>query len=380
MKVALVSPYDFAYPGGVTSHIASLARELRERGHSVAILSPCSQPPYSQRVEGLVPLGRPVPVPSGGSVARVSLSFWQAPRVKALLERERFEIVHVHEPLTPFLPLCVLHFSRAVNVGTFHAYHGRSRFYPWAKPVLLRWFRRLHGHIAVSPAAMRFVARYFPADYRVIPNGIEVDHFAQPTEPVPESGYIRPTLLFVGRLEKRKGLKYLLGAFARLKWEFPDLRLLVVGPGSPDKDSYRLLGERGLRDVVFVGPVAYGDLPRYYQAADVFCAPATGKESFGIVLLEAMAAGLPVVASHIDGYACVLQDGLQGFLVPPKDEEALASAIRRLLEDRSLREAMGRRGQERAREFDWERVAAQVEGYYEALLATRLVGTGRLHA
>ena len=170
----------------------------------------------------------------------------------------------------------------------------------------------------------------------------------------------------MGRLEKRKGLRYLLEAYGRLKWDNPDLRLIVVGPGNPDKDSYHVLGSRNLRDVEFVGRVPYDDLPRYYASADIFCSPATGAESFGIVLLEAMAAGKPVVASDIEGYRSVLDHGEQGLLFRNKDIDSLASSLETLIHDPEMRRQMGQRGRAKAEDHRWEVVARQVEQYYQS--------------
>jgi phosphatidylinositol alpha-mannosyltransferase len=368
MKIALVSPYDFAVPGGVNGHISQLAQQLSLSGHSVKIISPSSKSPGALGMDNLIHLGRPVPVPSGGSVARITLSLWLLPQIRRVLEQEGFDIVHLHEPLTPFLPLSVLAFSHSANVGTFHALRRRSRLYWLGRPLLNRWVRRLHMRIAVSSPARDFVERYFPGAYEVIPNGIQVDHFARPQEPLPQFADGKLNLLFVGRLEKRKGLKYLLGAYSRLKWEYPNLRLIVAGPGSPDKDCYRLMAERNLQDVVFTGGLSYQDLPRFYHSAHVFCSPATGRESFGVVLLEAMAAGVPVVASRIEGYAAVVHDGAEGTLVPPRDEDALAEGLGRLLADRALRESMGQQGRAQAEEYRWEKVAHQILECYRTAL------------
>ncbi len=369
MKIALVSPYDFAFPGGVTVHIEQLAQEFIRQGHETWIIAPSSQPANTLPVDRFVRLGVPVPVPAGGSVARLSLSPWLLRNVRELLERERFDVVHVHEPLTPLLPWLVLHSSKTINIGTFHAYHDQSRIYPWAAPSLRHWFRKLHGRIAVSPLAKMFVERHFPGDYRVIPNGIDLNRYQQDAQPFPQYLDGKINVLFVGRMEKRKGLKYLLMAYSRLKWQFPNLRLLVVGPGTPDKDSFRVLGEHSLRDVEFVGGVSQDDLVRYYKTADIFCSPATGRESFGIVLLEAMASGTPIVASRLKGFQTVLEEGMQGLMAPPKDDVALADALRQMIQDPTMRSAMGAFGERRAYEFRWERVAGLVLDYYESVRA-----------
>ena len=364
MKIALVSPYDFTWPGGVTAHISQLAHRFTDMGHQVKILAPHSPSRAVVDDSNFVPLGRSVPIPSGGSVARLSLSIWLMRKIGHILDRENFDVVHLHEPLMPFLPLAVLLRSNSLNVGTFHAVYGRFRNYGWSHPVLKYWFRRLDGRIAVSPAARKYVSRFFPSDYHIIPNGIDVDYFSEDVPPIPGLDDGKTNILFVGRLEKRKGLRYLLEAYGHLKWEFPEVRLVVVGPGNLDKDCYRILSERSLEDVVFMGGVPYQDLPRYYRSAHLCTAPATGRESFGIVLLEAMASGRPVVASSIEGYSNVLNHGEEGLLVPPKDSVALSEALARLIRDPELRNHMGEKGRERADMYRWEKVARQVMDYY----------------
>ena len=367
MKVALVSPYDFAYPGGVTAHIDQLAQQFNRQGHEAWIIAPSSKPGNSFEFDRFVRLGVPVPIPAGGSVARLSLSPWLLKSVRGLLGREKFDVIHLHEPLTPLLPWLVLHCSKSVNIGTFHAYHERSKFYPLASKPLRHWFNRLHGRIAVSPMAQGFIQKHFDGEFALIPNGINLEGFGSDVEPITKYKDGKINILFVGRMEKRKGLKYLIMAYSRLKWQFPDIRLIVVGPGTPDKDCYRILGEHSLQDVEFVGGVSQDDLARYYKTADIFCSPATGKESFGIVLLEAMASGTPIVASRLDGYATVMEDGMHGLMVPPKDDQALAAALRHMIQDPQMRAAMGAFGERRAYEFRWEHVAKQVMDYYETV-------------
>lgn len=368
MKIAMVSPYDFTWPGGVTAHVSQLARELGRSGHEVQVLAPHTPSRESQDADLLVPLGRSVPLPSGGSIARVSLSWWLYPKVRELLKREKFDIIHLHEPMAPILPLCVLEFSNSVNVGTFHASYTRQHLYRFTSPITKRWQARLHGNIAVSPAARRYVNNTFPGEYEIIPNGIDFDHFSNKAAPYPKYQDGKLNILFVGRLEKRKGLRYLLEAYGKLKWVNPNIRLIVVGPGNPDKESYRILSSHNLQDVEFVGRVSYEDLPRYYASADIFCSPATGAESFGIVLLEAMSASKPVIASDIEGFRGVMTHGEQGLLVPKKDSDALANALGNLASDSEQRLKLGAEGSKTAKNYRWEIVAERVENYYESCL------------
>jgi len=376
VKIAMVSPYDFTWPGGVTAHVAQLARELGRSGHEVQVLAPHSPSRESQDADLHVPLGRSVPLPSGGSIARVSLSWWLYPKVRALLRKEQFDVIHLHEPMAPILPLCVLEFSDSVNVGTFHASYARQHLYRITHPIIKRWQQRLHGNIAVSPAARRYVNNTFPGDYEIIPNGIDFKHFSTNMAPMPQYQDGKINILFVGRLEKRKGLRYLLEAYGKLKWDLPNIRLIVVGPGNPDKESYRVMSSQNLQDVEFVGLVSYDDLPRYYASADIFCSPATGAESFGIVLLEAMSAGKPVVASDIEGFRGVMTHGEQGLLVPKKDSNALAEALGMLARDPELRRKLGGNGNRLAEEYRWEVVAGRVEAYYNTCLKAANGSTG----
>jgi len=376
VKIAMVSPYDFTWPGGVTAHVTQLARELGRSGHEVQVLAPHSPSRESQDADLHVPLGRSVPLPSGGSIARVSLSWWLYPKVRALLRKEQFDVIHLHEPMAPILPLCVLEFSDSVNVGTFHASYARQHLYRITHPIIKRWQQRLHGNIAVSPAARRYVNNAFPGDYEIIPNGIDFKHFSTDVAPMPQYQDGKINILFVGRLEKRKGLRYLLEAYGKLKWDLPNIRLIVVGPGNPDKESYRVMSSQNLQDVEFVGRVSYDDLPRYYASADIFCSPATGAESFGIVLLEAMSAGKPVVASDIEGFRGVMTHGEQGLLVPKKDSNALAEALGMLARDPELRRKLGGNGNRLAEEYRWEVVAGRVEAYYNTCLKAANGSTG----
>lgn len=373
MKLALVSPYDFAYPGGVTEHVAHLAEQFIARGHEVHIVAPSSGDKTEPIVSIDAPvhrIGRVVSVPANGSVARITLSLRSYLQAKRLLQEEQFDLIHLHEPMMPALPLTVLRHSSTTNVGTFHAYRNTPLTYFYGKPILRPFFRKLHGHITVSSAARDFVGEYFRADYRIIPNGIDFPRFNTRLPQLPELCDERPTVLFVGRLEKRKGLRYLLRAWPHVLARVPEARLVVVGRGRPLEGYKRFAARQGWspEDVVFAGYVSGEDLPRYYQACDVFCAPNTGQESFGIVLLEAMAAGAPIVASDIPGYRDVVTSGVEGVLVERQNPGALADAICRLLTSPELRAHMRRAGQRKAQRFDWPRVATEVFSYYQEVL------------
>ncbi len=367
-KIALVSPYDHAFHGGVADHINSLAGQFREWGHTVKIVAPCKSADAVED-DDFIPMGRAVPIPSGGSIARVSFSVWLKPRIRQMLEREAFDVVHFHEPFAGLISkdmLSLIDPAESTAIGTFHTYEGTRLYKIGAKHLAMPYFRMLQGRIAVSRPAYQFISRHFPGEYDIIPNGIQVDDFAnaEPFERLKNDGMVN--LLFLSRLEKRKGLKYLLGAFSKLKWEWPNLRLLVAGGGKPDADSLRILSERNLQDVVFLGRVSDEDKFRYYKTADIYCAPATGKESFGIVLLEAMAAGAPIVASAIEGYSSVVTHGREGLLTPPKDEDALADAIAALLKNATLRHRLSAAGTMNVQDYRWERVARRVMDCYDA--------------
>lgn len=377
MKIALVSPYDFAYPGGVVNHISALEHHFTKMGHQVKVIAPASKavPNFGDR---FIPIGKPRPVPASGSIARITISLRLASKIKEVLAQEKFDIIHLHEPFMPMLCSAVLRFSdNAVNIGTFHACHGTflgMSGYNFGRPIgrmmLNRRRRKLNGKIAVSKPAMDFARKYIPGYYNIIPNGVDLEHFSPDVSPIERFCDGKINILFVGRLEKRKGVTHLLKAYQRVKQEVSNCRLIVVGPGTRLRKKYeRQVRRSGLEDVVFVGYVSYNELPRYYKTAQVFCSPATGRESFGIVLLEAMAVGKPVVASNIEGYASVITHGVDGLLVPPKDEEMLAQALISLMTDESYRQQMGARGILKAKEYSWEHIAQRVLSYYARVLS-----------
>ncbi len=373
MKVALVSPYDAARPGGVNSHVTQLARQLRALGHEARVIAPVSR--LCAGEADLIPApGAIVPMHINGATAHVGLSPAAFRWLHAVLDREGFDVIHAHEPLLPVLPLAALLYHGAAKVGTFHAHYAGTRLHALARPLLHPFFKRLDVRIAVSAAALRSAAGQFPGHYRIIPLAVDVAAFRW-AAPLPEYADGKVNVLFVGRLDPRKGIDHLLAAFALAQGQRADARLILVGPlDRPAWQHYRQLASaHGLapEQTVFAGPVDQAVLPRYYASADVFCSPALGGESFGMVLLEAMASGKPIVATRIGGYRDLVGEWREALLVPPGDVEALAAALSLAVGSQDLRHRLGEQGRRTALDYDWPRIARRIVAAYEEALAGR---------
>lgn len=379
MKIALVTPFDLARPGGVAEHVIHLGQEYARLGHEVATLTPKADPRAARRTDavGVREIGRALTLPTNGSRARITLDLTRMGEVRSVMTRERFDVVHVHAPLTPALTWMALFASRSVNVATFHAYRDSSAWYRAFAPAFRPVVGRLDARIAVSEPAARFIGAYFPGDYTIIPNGIDIDRFRPEPSPAKSGGQGPPRLLFVGRHdEPRKGLPDLLRALPSIRKAVPGCQLIVAGDGDIGRHA-DLLDEVGRDGITFTGRVSAEDLPRYYAGADLFCAPSTDNESFGIVLLEAMASEVPVVASDIPGYASVMADGREGLLVTPRRPDALADAVVRLLTDPGRRSACGTAGRTTATSYAWPAIAARVLDLYERAIAAKAGAAGR---
>jgi phosphatidyl-myo-inositol alpha-mannosyltransferase len=375
VKIGLVTPYVYPVPGGVNEHVRFLYENLRLRGHDVRIIT--SSHGLQRASEGdVIRIGKGFSVPSNGSMGTITISPRYVSQVNNVLAQERFDLLHFHEPFVPFLSLVTLRQSTSVNIGTFHAYAGFSPAMELGSKTLGAYANKLHGRIAVSAAARHFVDRFFPGDYKVIPNGVNLGRF-QRAVPLARWQDGTPNLLFVGRLEDRKGLVHLLKAFRLIRKTGRECRLLVVGSGPQEREMRRYVLTRGLGNVEFLGRVSDAEKAQLFRTADIFVSPATRGESFGIVLLEAMAAGAPIVCSDIHGYKGVVHRGVQALLVPPRDPKALAAAISELLDDPVRRATMGASGEARAEQFSWEHVTAKVEAYY-AFVIRRLAAQGQL--
>jgi phosphatidylinositol alpha-mannosyltransferase len=362
LKIGIVSPYGYPHPGGVNEHVRFTYEAMTRMGHDVWIIT--SKYGRERESEGhVIRLGTGWAAPANGSVGRVTLGLRFKRQAREVLEAQSFDILHFHEPFVPFLSPTMLDQSRTINVATFHAFGGFSPSYWIGKRFAGRLAGRLHGRIAVSGAARHFIDRYFPGEYQIIPNGVDLDRFTQ-AEPYEALRDGTLNILFVGRLEERKGFIHLLKAYHRLRKRKVDARLLVVGAGPKLREYKRFVGLRGIRDVEFLGRVSDDEKVRYFASADIYCAPNTGQESFGIVLLEAMAAGVPIVASDIHGFKRVVERSVQGLLVEPRNPRALAAALYALARDPELRHEMGEAGRARAPEFSWDRVTERIVDFY----------------
>jgi phosphatidylinositol alpha-mannosyltransferase len=366
MRVGLVSPYDFASPGGVNDHVRHLAVRLQQLGHETRIFAPSSRADVDFDSARFYRIGTPIAIPVNESVARITLSFHLASKVAAIIEEERFDILHFHEPLMPALPITMLRMSTTANVGTFHAFAHSNVGYFYGRPLLQPYLTHLHRAIAVSEPARAFVSRYFPGfPMRVIPNGIDLNVYRPGLAPIRHLRDDSLNILFVGRLEKRKGLGDLLRAYRSIIDRIPRSRLIIVGDGPLRGRVESFISRHRLPNVVLAGYVPESVKPRYYDSADIFCAPATGAESFGIVLLEALASGLPVVATEVPGYMSVLEPGRDSITVQPKNWRELAASLVILARDAELRRRLADYAVQKARRYSWDRVALEVVEVYE---------------
>ncbi|HTB57455.1 MAG TPA: glycosyltransferase family 4 protein [Polyangia bacterium] len=389
MKIGIVTEYYYPTLGGIQEHVHHFARAARRLGHDVRIVTPqvddvLASVPDARRAaadlrrndlaEGVIRLGRSVAVLSGGSVARVSSGPRLSARTADILRAERFDVVHLHSPLMPTLPLLFLRGSDALNVGTFHSVVDGSLVYAALRPLLQRYADRLDAAIGVSETALAGVRRYFRAPWSVIPNGVDVALFSSGRRrPELEDG--RLNVVHVGRFDPRNGVDRVIRAWVGVRRGGTDARLVLVGDG-PLRCAYEAMVPEDLRsDALFVGFVPSADRVDYYASADVLLCPAVGG-TFGIILLEAMASGCAIVAADTPGFRHVMEDGVEGFMVDvgrDPDCSILAERTARLLADAMLRRRFGEAGRNRAATFDWSAVTEQVLDLYDRLLSGRPV-------
>ncbi|MEE9270051.1 MAG: glycosyltransferase family 4 protein [Candidatus Krumholzibacteria bacterium] len=369
MKLVIVSQSYHPRPGGVTENVYHSAEVLRQRGHRVTVVTTHfeSRDNGSHPEPDVVRIGRNVLAPVNGAWVNVTVGHGIYGRLKEVLHSLDPDVIHTHCPAAPTLPLMALLAAPARSrvVGTFHA-AGRSIMgYHLFKPVIRRLLQRIDRRIAVSNAAMDLASRYFPGMYDVIPNGVDCRRFAPEHLPLDHLRDDAFNVLFVGRMDKRKGLKYLFRAVASLAGRTSRrLRLIVVGDDGPRR--HLLPGLPGRVDLVYTGVVSKDELPRYLASGDVLCSPATERESFGIVLLEAMASGIPVIGTGIPGYLTILRDGWNSLVVPARDARSLSESIEKLMNDETLRWKLRSNALDFAQLYRWDRIVDRLEAVYRS--------------
>jgi len=365
VRIGMVCPYTWDVPGGVQEHIEELTEALIGLGHEVSVISPADDDTPLPRY--VVPAGRAVPVPYNGSVARLAFGFLSAARVRRWVREGGFDVLHVHEPAAPSLSLLACWVADGPIVATFHTANPRSRALHAAYLALQTALEKISGRIAVSEAARTTLVEHMGGDAVLIPNGVTISRYEK-ADPLPGWPGEGGVLGFLGRMdEPRKGLDVLLRAFVLLAGQRPGLRLLVAGRG--DLGDVRSRVPAAIRDrLILLGQVSQEGKARFYHSVDVFCAPNTGGESFGVVLIEAMAAGAPIVASDLDAFRLVLRGGRAGELFRTGDPAALAAAAGRLLDDPGLRQRLSAAATDAVRAYDWPMVARDVVKVYEAVV------------
>lgn len=376
MRIGIVCPYSFDVPGGVQFHVRDLAEQLLHLGHHAEVLAPADEdtplPPY---VTGT---GKAVPIHYNGSVARLAFGPITAGKVARWLNAGAFDVVHIHEPIAPSLSILALWAVEGPTVATFHTSFVRSRAMQAAYPMVRGSLEKIHGRIAVSEAARETVITHMGGDAVVIPNGVFVDRFgAARADPRWTGAPNAPTVAFLGRIdEPRKGLPLLLEALPTLLARHPGARVLVAGHGDVAAARGRLAPGTE-RAVEFLGGIDDAAKARLLSSVDAYVAPHTGGESFGIVLVEAMAAGAPVVASDLPAFVRVLDGGRCGVVFPNGDAAGLAATLGDLLADPARRVALCHAGRRHARRFDWSTVAADVLAVYETVVEGTSAVAGR---
>jgi phosphatidylinositol alpha-mannosyltransferase len=367
LKLGIVTEYYYPLLGGISEHVHNTAVRLRKKGHCVKIITSKLQGAQDGTSSpGIIRVGQSASILSNGSVARVTIGKHLISEIKHILERERFDLLHLHSPLVPTLPLLFLRKAKCPTVGTFHTYFDRSLWYWLLKSaVQKKLIDKLDGQIAVSRSCIDALSRFFKIDARIIPNGVDISEFRPDIPKLPQFDDGRKNLLFLGRLDPRNGFSMMMKSFELIKSRFSEIRLIIVGGGPFIHYYSRLVPEHLRADIHLVGPVLE-ERNRYYATSDIFCSPVE-KASFGVTLLEAMASGKPIVATCNPGYREVLGRD-EGVLVPPHNPAAFAEAVLELLHNPGLGKAMGMNGRQKAIGYSWDKVTDLIDGFYEEIL------------
>lgn len=381
MKIGIVSSYFYPWYGGITEHVFYQYKELKKRGYDVKLITPFDGKGILEHRSDLIKIGKPVPFILNGSVVKVPFVTRPLRVMNRILAAHDFDILHLHQPLFCLLGLSVLRcvkdrrsrgLKTPVIIGTFHACGGGTeRFFVRRLGFYFKKFEsEFHCRIAVSAASRDFVQPILPGEYQIIPNGVDLTRFSSEKQKILRFDDGVKNILFVGRLEPRKGLTTLLQSIPLIKnYTNEQVRLIVVGNGILTRYYRSRIPPEVADRVFFIGEASFDDLPRFYKTADIFCSPATYGESFGIVLIEAMAAGIPIVAGNNEGYRKVIKDGENGLLVDPTDPHQIARAIARLLQSPQLAQKISTQGIEDVRKYSWSSVIDQIELSYRNFLS-----------
>ncbi|MFC1662736.1 glycosyltransferase family 4 protein [Patescibacteria group bacterium] len=376
MKIGIVTQSFFPVRGGVSQHVYHTANELKNRGHQVTVITANYTPFDSEHDHGLdvIRLGLNVTIPANGSYAHFTVGRHLRRKLQLIQKNKQFDIVHIHTPLDPILPLLATKTFTCPKVGTYHTSTatGHNIIYDYFSRLWRNSHKKIDGNIVVSKNAREFINQYFPGDYHIIPNGVDNKRFNPTNQPLPGIRQNNdPLIVSIGRLSPRKGIRYIVAAMPHVIDKIPRARLVVVGGGFL-KTYYQNMVLPRLKDRVrFTGYATESELPQYYAAADICVFPSTGAESFGIVLIEAMAAGKPVIASNIPGYNAVVSHDRDGFLTQPRNPKALAQALVDLLNDKERQRRYINQGLKTAEKFSWENVVDMLEKLYREIISAK---------
>jgi phosphatidylinositol alpha-mannosyltransferase len=365
LKICIVSDPYYPYPSGVSEYTFYLAKYLRRLGHKVTVVT-TRYPKYRPDAD-VIRFGRVLMIPMNKSYATMSFGLEIPIKIRHLIRKENFDIIHLNGPFPPSMSFIALHYSNTANVSVLlnaGFSHGRTGA-GLVKKMFRKYNDKTDAVIALSPSARDSYSAYIPGQYHIIPPGVDYEVFNDRVKPIVNLPPGKPVILFLGRLDKRKGAMKLIQALPLIRRDLPDCILIIAGRGPMDDKCRNTAKQLGVANAVhFTGFIRKEDIPRYYAAADVYCSPALGGESFGIVLLEAMAVGTPVCASRIPGYQDVIKDGETGLLFDPRDPEAIAQALVRILKDPALKTSLRRNGWEFVKKFTWEEVTRRIEEVY----------------
>jgi phosphatidylinositol alpha-mannosyltransferase len=366
-RIAIVTPYYYPLYGGVQEYVYHLKKEYKDLGYYVKVITGTftnQKNKFARDEHDVIRIGAGVAFPANGSTGRIIL-IRRGEKVRQALLDQKFDIIHYQEPFVPFLSHDVMKYSKSLNIATFHANFDTNIFYQLSRNFLYPLWKSLHGKIAVSPSAKSSITKYFPdPEIEIIPNGVSTSRFSPKGEKIEKFNDSKINILFTGRIEKRKGLEYLIKAYAMIRKNYDNVRLIVVGRGPLGKNLMEYVKKEHIPDVFFEGFVSIDELPKYYRTANIYCSPALFGESFGIVLLEAMASGIPAVAFNISGYNDVIANLEDGLLAIPRDVHDLYEKLELLIRHPLLINELGTKGRAKADKHTWEGIAQKNLEFY----------------